>query len=86
MLTYRRQCCKLEVMKPRPHPLAEWRWSQRPPMTQAELGRLIGVSRSHVHHIENGRRQLSSTLLTMVSEKTGLRGEALLPDKRRRPP
>lgn len=39
------------------HPIKEWRQSQDPPLTQAALGRLIGVSRQAVMRWESGRRQ-----------------------------
>jgi plasmid maintenance system antidote protein VapI len=64
----------------KPHPLTEWRWSQRPPMTQAGLARLLGVTRSHVNHIESRRRKISDMVLVTAKAVTKLRGEVLRPD------
>lgn len=66
-------------MKPH-HPLSEFRWSQRPPLTKTGLARQLGVSTSLVSLIESGGRQISNELLPEICRLTGLRPEALRPD------
>jgi transcriptional regulator with XRE-family HTH domain len=50
-------------------------------MSQAALARLLGVSRSHVNHIECGRRKLSDSVLAAAKSLTKLRAEVLRPEK-----
>lgn len=52
------------------HPLAIWRKSQAKPLSQYDLGPLIGVSRWMVNAIETGRRQPSRDLIAAISKVT----------------
>jgi transcriptional regulator with XRE-family HTH domain len=62
------------------HPLMKFRLNRKPPMSQAELARLLGVSRSCINHIENGHRQMGIELLLRATEETGLSPSVLRPD------
>jgi transcriptional regulator with XRE-family HTH domain len=62
------------------HPLTLFRQQSLPHMTQTALGRLLGLSRSHISRIESGERQLSPDLLPLVCRRTGIAPEILRPD------
>lgn len=62
------------------HPLQAFREKQTPPMTRAELARLLGVSRETVHRWENGKRDIDRKKLTDITEKTGISPHELRPD------
>jgi transcriptional regulator with XRE-family HTH domain len=64
------------------HPLMKFRLDQRPPMTQAELARRLGVSRSCINRIEGGTRQIGIELLPKAAKETGLPPAVLRPDLR----
>ena len=52
-------------------------------MTQAELGRRVGLSRTSVNNIENGRHHASLRQLFALSEALQVSPQALLPDWRK---
>jgi transcriptional regulator with XRE-family HTH domain len=62
------------------HPLTKYRAKQSPPMSQAALARLLGVSRSYIHRVELGTRQIGPELLLLVCRRTGLAPEIIRPD------
>lgn len=64
----------------RVHPFTIFRDSQTPPLSKAELARLLGVSRSYVHRVEIGERQVGHELLSVVAEKTGIAPDVIRPD------
>lgn len=49
-------------------------------MSQADLGRLLGVTRVAVHRWESGDRKIDPELVPSISEKTGIPRCALRPD------
>jgi transcriptional regulator with XRE-family HTH domain len=49
-------------------------------ISQAELARLLGVSRSIAHRWETGDRKIGPNSLAAVSEKTGIPKKELRPD------
>lgn len=59
------------------HPLAAYRNAQNPPLTRAELGQLLGVSRITVWRWESGKREPDEVLLPRIREVTGLRPSEL---------
>jgi transcriptional regulator with XRE-family HTH domain len=62
------------------HPLAAYRDRQDPKMSQADLGRLLGVTRVTVHRWESGARKIDPELVASISQKTGIPGRLLRPD------
>ena len=54
-------------------------------MTQAELGRRVGLSRTSVNNIENGRHHASLRQLFAIAEALQVSPEAILPDRRKQP-
>ena len=62
------------------HPLRTYRLSRKPPMSQSELARRLGVTRGFIHRIEKGDRQFGAEMLTIVCRRTGLSAEVLRPD------
>lgn len=62
------------------HALRIWRQTRRPPLTQTDLARRLGLSRSYVHRIETGSRQIGLDLLPLICRRTGLTPEELRPD------
>ena len=52
------------------HPLAIWRKSQVPPLSQHDIGTLIGVSKWMANAIETGRRKPSRDLIAAISKLT----------------
>ena len=62
------------------HPLTAFRYKRWPPLSKSELARMLGLSRSYIHRIENGERQFSPDIVGMVSKKTGISREQLRPD------
>jgi transcriptional regulator with XRE-family HTH domain len=64
------------------HPLMKFRLSHTPPMTQAALARLLGVTRSCVNRIESGNRRVGIELIARAAKATGLAPAALRPDLR----
>lgn len=65
---------------PKNHPIARWRLRQEPPVTQDELGRMLGVGRSYICRLENGERRVALTMLDRVNRVTGLSPAVLRPD------
>jgi transcriptional regulator with XRE-family HTH domain len=53
-------------------------WRKRQGYTQAKLAELLGVSRSFLGDIESGRTEVSRNLLTLLSERLGLRADWVL--------
>lgn len=62
------------------HPLKKYREDQKPPLSQAELARQLGVARPTVNRWENGERQIDVDLVRGVSAKTGIPARDLRPD------
>jgi len=62
------------------HPLRTYRESQEPPLSQADLARLLGVGRPTIHRWETGSRKPDVELLTTITEKTGIPARELRPD------
>jgi transcriptional regulator with XRE-family HTH domain len=53
------------------HPLAIWRESQVPPVTQAEFARDVKTSRWTINRIETGDRKPSRDLIARIAKETG---------------
>jgi transcriptional regulator with XRE-family HTH domain len=64
------------------HPFTRYRKKHIPPMSMADLGRMLGMDRSNVLRIERGERQVSLALLGRVSALTGIAVGDLRPDLR----
>jgi transcriptional regulator with XRE-family HTH domain len=64
------------------HPFTRYRKKHVPPMSMADLGRMLGMDRSNVLRIERGERQVSLALLGRVSSLTGIAVAELRPDLR----
>ena len=62
------------------HALRIWRQTRRPPLSQSDLARKLGLSRSYVHRVETGARQIGLDLLPLICRRTGLSPEELRPD------
>ncbi len=62
------------------HPLRVFREKQSPPLSQATLAKMLGVSRPYLHRIEKGARQPGRDLLPIITEKTGIAPRELRPD------
>lgn len=62
------------------HPLKLWRESFDPPVSQSELARRIGVSRSLINKVEFGERVIGPAMLTAFCRATGLPAGMLRPD------
>lgn len=60
------------------NPLKAFREAQN--ISQAELARLLGVSRSIAHRWETGERNIGPDSLAAVSSKTGIPKKVLRPD------
>jgi transcriptional regulator with XRE-family HTH domain len=64
------------------HPFTRYRKQHKPQMSKADLGRLLGISRSYVHRIERGNRKLGLRFLKVATRRTGLSPAELRPDLR----
>lgn len=64
------------------HPFTKFRRDHTPPMSQADLGRMLGVTRSCINRIESGERRPSMLLLATAKRITGLEPNTLRPDMR----
>lgn len=62
------------------HPLTEFRLKQTPPLSRAELGDLLDVSRVTVFRWETGEREIDEARLAHVADKTGIPAKELRPD------
>ena len=62
------------------HPLKQFRKRHEPPLSQADLARLVGVDATTVTRWESGSRKVDAALLPMVCEKTGIPPLKLRPD------
>lgn len=62
------------------HPLKAFRDRHNPPLSQAGLGKLIGVSGAAVSRWETGIRKPELDQLPGIIEKTGIPASALRPD------
>lgn len=52
------------------HPLAVWRESQDPPVTQAEFAQNVKTSRWTINRIETGDRKPSRDLIARIVKET----------------
>lgn len=64
----------------RTHPLTNYRASQNPPLSMADLASLLGVVRSTVFRWEKFQRVIDEEILVSVSTKTGIPAKDLRPD------
>jgi len=55
-------------------------YRERQQLSQADLARLLGFSRSYVRRLETGERQIGPDRLTDVSAKLGVSAKILRPD------
>ena len=62
------------------HPLKTYREKQEPPLSQADLAKLLNVSFITVWRWEAHKRSIDERLLPSVSEKTGISRDKLRPD------
>lgn len=62
------------------HPLKSFRECQTPPLTQEQLGELLGVSKVSISRWETRERKPEPELLAGISAKTGIAPAALRPD------
>lgn len=62
------------------HPFIDFRENHTPPLTQAALGRMLGVGRSYVNRIEAGERKVGLNKLRLIAERTGIPPDAMRPD------
>ena len=53
------------------HPLAVWRETQVPPVTQEALAARLGTSRWTINSIETGRRMPGRDLIVKIARETG---------------
>lgn len=58
--------------------LRKWRESQSPKVTQADLGRDVGVSGDYIRRYELGKQDLPLPLKLKLSRRTGLSLDILL--------
>jgi hypothetical protein len=54
------------------HPLTKYRKAHRPPLSKADLGRMLGLTRQYIHNVESGDRKLAVKHLPLAIERTGL--------------
>lgn len=62
------------------HPLTAFREKHNPRLSKADLAKLLGISRSHVHRIETGKRDAGAELLSVIKEKCGISAREIRPD------
>jgi transcriptional regulator with XRE-family HTH domain len=62
------------------HPLRAFRSRQSPPLTQKQLGDILGVRRETVARWETEAQKIDAELLPLVSERTGITPSELRPD------
>ncbi len=62
------------------HPLKAYRKAQTPQLSQAGLAERLGVARLTVLRWENDQRKIDASLLSTVTEKTGISAKELRPD------
>jgi transcriptional regulator with XRE-family HTH domain len=62
------------------HPLREFREKQTPPLSQDQLGDLLGVTRETIARWETGVRKPDVTSLPKIAEVTGIPASELRPD------
>lgn len=62
------------------HPLRQFRKSQNPPLTQADLAEQMRVGRIMVNRWETGARRITEKRLPVVMQVTGLSLKDLRPD------
>jgi len=62
------------------HPIRTYRLQHKPPLSQSELARRLGVSRGFIHRVELGERKFSADMLSVVHRRTGIAPELLRPD------
>ena len=62
------------------HPLTEFRNLQKPPLTQEQLAKLLGVTKATVSRWEARRRMPNERILLNISKKTGISVSRLRPD------
>lgn len=61
-----------------PRALRAWRKRQSPKLTQAELGRKVGISGSYIRHYEIGSKDLPVPVKIRLATLTGIPLETLL--------
>lgn len=64
----------------RKNPLSNYRNSQTPRLTQADLARDLKVARTTIARWETGARKPDESLLAKITEKTGIPAKELRPD------
>lgn len=64
----------------RVHPLENYRQSFSPPLSKAKLAKELGLSRSYLHRVLLGQRDIGKESLTRVAERTGIAPADLRPD------
>lgn len=62
------------------HPIRAYRERQRPPVSQAELARMLGVTRGTVCRWESGVRLPHEDMLPIIAEKLHIDPGVLRPD------
>jgi transcriptional regulator with XRE-family HTH domain len=62
------------------HPLKAFREKQRPPLSQEQLGSMLGVARTTVARWETGARKIDDELVPRVVRATGIPASKLRPD------
>jgi transcriptional regulator with XRE-family HTH domain len=62
------------------HPFEAYRRRQNPPLTQAALGRLLGVTRAYISMLEQNKRRLSVDMAISASVRMGISLAQLRPD------
>lgn len=53
------------------HPLAVWRETQEPPLTQHDLAMRVGTSRWAINRIETGNLKPGRELIVKIARETG---------------
>ncbi len=62
------------------HPLKKFREKQAPRLTQQQLAKMLGVSRTTIARWETGTRKVDRDILQDVSAKTDISPRELRPD------
>lgn len=60
------------------HPLKRFRDAKEPPMTQAALASMLGVTKATISRWESGLREPRSTVRVKITELTGITPAELL--------
>lgn len=62
------------------HPLRAYRERHNPPLDRTQLAKMLGVTAASVSRWESGKRRLDETIVSAISEKTGIPVADLRPD------